>query len=279
MGRWTLDSIPWDRFDRNKLEPNIVQIVKAASLVEYNGAAYAHHLCRIFHDDPDFQQDARRWGEEEIQHGEALARWARLADPEFDFEAAFRRFQAGYQVDFDLDVSRRGSRSGEMIARCMVEVGTSSYYTALRDAVQEPVLKEICRNIAADEIRHYKLFYNNLTRCLERERLGVCGRLRVASRRIAESEDDELAYAYYAANETAAPYDRRRCSRAYARRAFALYRQKHVAHGVAMIFKAVGLNPRSRLARASGRLAWRVMRHRAEAEDFNTETRRARRIE
>ena len=279
MGRWRLDDISWDRFDRDQLDPEVVCIVKSASLVEYNGAAYAHHLCRIFHDDPDFQQDARRWGEEEIQHGKALARWAELADPEFDFEAAFRRFQAGYQVDFDLDVSRRGSRSGEMIARCMVEVGTSSYYAALRDAVQEPVLKEICRNIAADEIRHYKLFYNNLTRCLERERLGVCGRLRVAWRRIAESEDDELAYAYYAANETAAPYDRQRCSRAYARQAFALYRQKHVAHGVAMIFKAVGLNPRSRFARASGWLAWRVMRYRAEVEDFTTETRRAPRIE
>ena len=61
---------------------------------------------------------------------------------------------------------------GEMIARCMVEVGTSSYYTALRDAVREPVLKEICRHIAADEIRHYKLFYKNLLRCLERERIG-----------------------------------------------------------------------------------------------------------
>ena len=115
-------------------------------------------------------RSARRWGEEEIQHGKALARWAELADPEFDFEAAFGRFRDGYQVDFDCDVSRRGSRTGEMIARCMVEVGTSSYYSALRDGVQEPVLKEICRNIAADEIRHYKLFYSNLTRCLERER-------------------------------------------------------------------------------------------------------------
>ena len=102
-------------------------------------------------------------------------------------------FETGYQVDFDCDVSRRGSRTGEMIARCMVEVGTSSYYSALRDGVQEPVLKEICRNIAADEIRHYKLFYGNLTRCLERERVGFCTRLRVAAERIAESEDDELA--------------------------------------------------------------------------------------
>ena len=48
MGQWTLDDIPWDRFDRSELDPGIVRIVKAASLVEYNGAAYAHHLCRIF---------------------------------------------------------------------------------------------------------------------------------------------------------------------------------------------------------------------------------------
>src|ERR1700757_1931825 len=165
MGSWTLDDIAWDRFDRSQLDPEIVRIVKAASLVEYNGGAYAHHLCRIFHDDRDFRRATRRWGEEEIQHGRALARWATLADPTYDFTAAFYRFQVGYRVDFDCDVSRRGSRSGEMIARCMVEIGTSSYYAALRDAVHEPVLKEICRRIAADEIRHYALFHEKLTRC------------------------------------------------------------------------------------------------------------------
>jgi hypothetical protein len=261
MGRWTLDDISWDRFDRSKLDPDIVRIVKAASLVEYNGAAYAHHLCRIFYDDPDFQRAARRWGEEEIQHGQALARWAAIADPSYDFAAAFDRFQAGYRIDFDTDISRRGSRSGEMIARCMVEIGTSSYYSALRDGVREPVLKEICRNIAADEIRHYKLFYKNLTRCLERERIGFLQRLRVAFGRIVEAEDDELAYAYYAANETAAPYDRRFYSRAYARRVLALYQEHHVRHMTAMVFKAVGLAPRSRIARAASRLAWRAMRY------------------
>jgi hypothetical protein len=260
---WRLDDIPWDRFDRSKLDSEIVRIVKAASLVEYNGGAYAHHLCRIFHDDPDFQRAARRWGEEEIQHGWALARWATLADPSYDFAAAFGRFQAGYRIDFDTDISRRGSRSGEMIARCMVEVGTSSYYSALRDGVQEPVLREICRNIAADEIRHYKLFYRNLTRCLEREKIGAWRRLRVAVGRILEAGDDELAYAYYAANEPTGPYARRHHGRAYARRALALYQQHHVRHMVAMVFKAVGLAPRSRLARAASRLAWRAMRYRA----------------
>ena len=263
MGRWTLDDIPWDRFDRSRLDPDLVRIVKAAALVEFNGSAYAHHLCRVFADDPDFQVTARRWGEEEIQHGRALARWAALADPTFDFDSAFARFQEGFKIDFDAARSRRGSRAGEMVARCIVEIGTSSYYTALREAAAEPVLQEICRHIAADELRHYRLFYKNLDRYLARERIGWFGRLRVALGRVAESEDDELAYAYYAANEAGRPYDRRYYSRAYARRAYALYRPHHVERGVAMLLKAVGLTPNGRLALVLSALAWRGMRYRA----------------
>ena len=263
MANWGLDEICWDRVDCRRLDPQIVSIVKAASLVELNGGAYADHLCRVFADDPVFQQAVRRWGAEEIQHGRALGRWAELADPGFDVAAAFARFRNGYQIDFARDTSRRGSRAGELIARCIVETGTSSYYTALREATEEPVLGEICRRIAADEIRHYKLFYRTLCRCLEHERIGLWPRLRVALGRIAESRDDELAYAYYAANEAARPYDRRRCSRAYARRALAVYREGHVARAVKMIFKAVGLAPNGGLARAASRLAWAALRHRA----------------
>src|SRR5262249_43447168 len=51
MGSWTLDDIHWAGFDRKQLDPAIVRIVKAASLVEHNGEAYARHLCRIFADD------------------------------------------------------------------------------------------------------------------------------------------------------------------------------------------------------------------------------------
>ena len=263
MGGWTLDDIPWDRFDRSRLDPELVRIVKAASLVEHNGGAYARHLCLVFADDPEFQETARRWGAEEVQHGRALARWAKLADPEFDFAAAFARFQDGFKIDFDSDRSRRGSRAGEMVARCVVEIGTSSYYTALREAAAEPVLQEICRHIAADELRHYRLFYKQLDRCLARERLGRLARLRVALGRVAESDDDELAYAYYAANESERPYDRRRCGRAYARRAFALYRAHHVERGVAMLLKAAGLTPNGRLGRIAAGIAWRALQFRA----------------
>ena len=52
----------------------------------------------------------------------------------------------------------RGSRAGELLARCVVESGTCSYYAALRDATREPVLRQICHHIAQDEARHYRLF-------------------------------------------------------------------------------------------------------------------------
>jgi hypothetical protein len=264
MGSWTLDDIHWERFDPAKVDGDILRIVKAASLVEQNGADYARYLRGVFHDDPDFQQAAEAWGREEIQHGQALGRWAMLADPGFDHGVACARFSDGFRVDLEADRSVRGSRAGELVARCIVETGTSSYYTALAEAAREPVLREICRRIAADEMRHYKLFYSHLKRYLAAEKIGVLRRLGVALGRIGESEDDELAYAYHAANDAEAPYERRRAARAYARRAYAVYRRHHVERVIAMVFKAAGLDPQGRLMRWTAGLAWWGMRQRAE---------------
>ena len=261
---WTLDDIPWDRFDPGKADPEIVKTVKAACMVEYNSGDYAAYLCNVFHDDPEFQAAANLWASEEVQHGEALARWAKLADPGFDFEASFKRFTDGYKIPVDSTRSIRGSRSGELVSRCIVETGTSSYYTALMDAVEEPVLKEICRNIAADELRHYKLFYDHLRRYLTLEKIGRLRRLMVAITRMRESEDDELAYAYYAANEPdGVPYNAARARQAYARRAYPLYRPTHVQRAMAMLLKAVGLEPQGPLNALMTRAGLWFLRSRA----------------
>lgn len=263
MKHWTLDDIPWERFDPSCVDPEIVKVVKAASMVEANGGDYAAYLCNVFRDDPSFQKAARAWAAEEVQHGAALARWAAMVDPAFDFDACFKRFTEGYKIAIQSERSVRGSRSGELVARCIVETGTSSYYTALMDATDEPVLKEICRNIAADELRHYKLFYSHLKRYLEIEKVGPTRRLLVALTRITETEDDELAYAYYATNEPDGPYDRKRYSRAYARRAYGFYRPRHIQRGVAMALKAVGLKPHGRLNGLLTRWAYRFMQFRS----------------
>ncbi len=260
-GHWSLDDIPWEKFDPAKVDPELVKIVKAASMVEYNGGDYAAYLCNVFADDPEFQDAARAWAREEVQHGEALARWAGLADESFDFDESFSRFRDGYKIPVGTNDSVRGSRSGELVARCIVEVGTSSYYASIGATTEEPVLRAICRCIAADELRHYKLFYSHLRRYLEREGIGRWKRLAVALSRIGESEDDELAYAFYAANANAArPYDRKTYGRAYMKRAYACYRPPQVQRAVAMIFKAAGLDPQSRGASLAAHAAYGFIR-------------------
>ena len=239
---WSLDDIAWDRFDRSRVDPELLKIAKAAALVEYNSADYAAYLCNVFPDDEVFKKEAQRWAVEEIQHGEALGRWAQMADPDFDFDGAVERFRDGYRIPIEATSSVRGSRSGELMARCIVEVGTSSYYGSLADSTEEPVFKDICLRIAADELRHYKLFYSHLRRYLEREKISRLRRFLIALGRMHETEDDELAYAYYAAN---APmdegYDRKRWGSEYMVRAYGYYKPIRVQRASAMMLSCAGV--------------------------------------
>jgi hypothetical protein len=263
MKHWRLDEVPWDRFDGSRLDPAMIPLVKAAAMVERNGRDYAIYLGNVFNDDPDFQAAADRWSVEEVQHGDALGKWATLADPDWNFEAAFARYRAGYQLPLDVDRSVRGSRTGELIARCMVETGTSTYYTALAEATQEPVLQHICRLIAADEYRHFKLFYDHMRRYLGRENISFLQRLRIAGSRITESEDDELAFAFHCGNEPeSVRYEHERCLAAYMGRAMGFAQYRHIERGMGMVFKAIGLPPRGRLSHVSARLAWQLMQRR-----------------
>jgi hypothetical protein len=263
MKHWRIEDVAWERFDPAKVDPAIVPLVKAAAMVERNGTDYATYLNSVFRDDPDFGRAADAWSVEEVQHGNALGRWAALADPGWNYLAAFARFREGYRLDLDVERSIRGSRTGELIARCMVETGTSSYYTALGEATSEPVLRQVCQLIAADEYRHFKLFYDHMRRYLARERIWFPRRLGIAAGRIGESEDDELAYAYHCANEPAGTrYDRARCTAAYMVRAMGFYRFRHIERATGMILKSVGLPPRGRLSDLAARLGWRFVQHR-----------------
>ena len=180
-----------------------------------------------------------------------------MADPSFKLDEAFARFRKGYTPAAFRRRRRggsvRGSRRGEMIARCVVESGTSSYYSAIRDATDEPVLKEIAGRISADEYRHYKLFYEMLHKQDEPD-MGFWRKLWVAVGRVRESDDDELAYAYYCANvppssrKLAKPYNRKLYSRLAAKTSMTIYRRRHIQKLVQMVAKAVGADPHGKLA-------------------------------
>jgi rubrerythrin len=258
--RWTLDDINWDAFEADKVDPGTVQAMKAASLVEANAPDYVSYLCGVFADNPELQKDIKQWGREEAQHGAALAKWAKLADPTFDFDDSFDRFREIQGIKTDAIVSVRGSRAGEMIARCVVESGTSSFYTAIKDTTEEPVLRQVATYLAADEFAHYRLFYENFRR-YEGEIPKIWRRLAIAVGRINEADDDELSGAYYCANYPAdsdLAYDRKKFANAYEKRVLNIYRRQHTDRLIAMVAKAGGLKPQGRLVKAISALAWRV---------------------
>jgi len=276
---WSLDDVAWERFDASKVDAWMLTAIKAAALVEFNAPDYVTYLKRVFKDaGPEMIAAIEEWGREENQHGRALGRWAELADSNFKLDEAFARFHQGYRPEHFAradDVSVRGSRRGEMIARCVVESGTSTYYTAIKEATEEPVLKEIAGRIAADEFRHYKLFFETFHKQDERE-LPFWQKARIALGRVAESEDDELAYAYYCASvprerEAASPYDRARSANATFGTLQRIYRRHHIVRLAQMVLKAVGLNPQGGLASFASGLIWQLFRIRAGLSGFARE--------
>ena len=256
---WTLNDIPWGDFQPDRVTPDVLRVIKAAAVVERNGTDYGRYLCNVFADDPAFCGIARAWALEEEQHGLALGRWAELADASFNFDAAFQTFRYLYRIPVDATASVRGSRTAELCARCVVETGTSSFYSALRDGIDEPVLKAICARIAADEFRHYKLFLMAMKRYATIEPITLFSRLKVALGRMQEADDDELASAYFAGNDMPGAYDRNASAAAYSERAFGFYRKRHTARAGHMVAQAIGLRPEGLFSRLIQKAMWMVI--------------------
>jgi rubrerythrin len=258
--RWSLSTINWSAFDASKVDVQLLALVKTASLVEANAADYVVYLRNVFAGDSVFIALAEQWGAEERLHGEALGRWAELADPSFSFAQALADFRAGYQFDLSANESSRGSRAAELIARQVVETGTSSFYSAIRDAAQEPVLQDVAARIASDEYFHYQLFRKHFDTVAKAQPMSRFAKLKVAATRFQEAEDDELGYAFFAANilarDRCATYGARNYGKDYWRIAMALYRRPHIETAVRMILRAVDMPSNGWIYRCASAVLW-----------------------
>ena len=265
MASWSLNSISWNNFDISRVQPRLLALTRGACLVEYNADSYRDYLCRVFDDDDELKLKFDAWAEEEKRHGLALKRWVELADPGFDFDRSLSVFRRAYQqLPDEGSDSVRGSRARELVARCIVECGTSSFYAAIRDAAEEPVLKEICRLTALDEVWHFKLFRKSLDdKYGPEEKLGLIARFKVVAGRMLETSDDELSFAFRAGNfpdEPIEPARTREYSRDYMRRIAELYRPEHFRLGLGLAMMASGIRASQALRTTIGHIAHRYMR-------------------
>ncbi len=211
--RWTLDDIPWHQIDTSVVaaREELLILVASASFIEIATDIYARNLLENFSGEDEVGSWLDRyWQHEELQHGRALRRYVETAWPEFDWETVHRAFFKDFVVTCKVEALEQ-TRALEMASRCVVEMGTASYYTTLSRLAPEPVLARLAAFIAEDEVRHYKHFYRYFCRYRDLEEPG---RARIAMalwRRLRMIRDDDgyLAFRHiYAARHPGARLDR-----------------------------------------------------------------------
>lgn len=170
---WSLDDIPWPAIRRDAVVHNdaLFYLVTAASLMESATDLYTENLIAFFADDDEIGSWLEQyWLPEELQHGRALRRYVEAAWSDFAWEAV----REGFIEEFRpfCDEALEPARSLEMASRCVVEMGTASFYRGLSRASPDPVLAAVTDKIANDEVRHYKHFYRFFRKYLAIERPG-----------------------------------------------------------------------------------------------------------
>jgi len=194
---WSLDDIAWDAIEAERIRADdaLFVLVCSASFVESGSDTYTGNLVAQFADDDEVGEWLREhWQPEELQHGRALKAYVAHVWPEFDWQAAYADFFADYARICTLD-ELEATRGQEMAARCIVEMGTTTYYQALNAAATEPVLRDLAWRIRCDEVRHYKNFHAFFQKYRRADRLGRRQVLAALVRRALELRNEDAAIA------------------------------------------------------------------------------------
>jgi len=194
---WSLDDIDYTAIDAGRIRDDdaLFLLVCSASFVESGSDTYTGNLVEHFADDDEVGHWLREhWEPEELQHGRALRAYVEHVWPEFEWDAAYADFFAEYGAVCTME-ELEPTRGQEMAARCIVEMGTTTYYQAIHAATDEPVLRELAWRIRCDEVRHYKNFHAFFQKYRRTERLGRRHVLAALVRRAVELRNEDAAIA------------------------------------------------------------------------------------
>ena len=196
--RWHIDDIDFDSIDIASVRDDefLFTTLASASFVEILAQTYSDNLVRHFNGSPEVTHwlDSQ-WQSEEVQHGRALKAYVQTVWPEFDWDRAHGSFCSEYrqlctaeQLEPDRDL--------ELIARCVIETGTATFYRALHSYVREPVLRQLLEHISADETAHYTHFRRYFETCNVRSGNGVFAVLATIWRRLREIRSEDACIAF-----------------------------------------------------------------------------------
>ena len=143
--RWTLSELGWDAIDKSKVTPELVEDIKVAAFGELTTFSATQSFMTLFHDDVDFSQWIAVWFYEETKHPLAFIKWLGRLGVATD-EGLIHR---GRQI-----APMAGSKVEVLTSNICSEIVAHTSYRLLERSVAEPVLAEILRNVARDEMRH-----------------------------------------------------------------------------------------------------------------------------
>jgi rubrerythrin len=208
---WRLDDIDFDAVDAASVRNDefLFLTLASASFVEILSEMYSDNLIEHFQGNAEVTNWLKEyWQQEEVQHGHAFKAYIQRVWPEFDWESAYRAFQVHYSSLCTVE-QLEPHRALELVARCVVETGTSTFYRALEDYVREPVLRQLIGHIKTDEAAHYTHFRRYFAAYNAIEHHGVGAVIATIWRRLREirGEDAYIAFKHvYAARHPGQPF-------------------------------------------------------------------------
>lgn len=214
MPRWNYErDIAYDKIDKTKIKDNdfLFKLLTIASFIEITSDVYDKNLSEYYKDNKEVVQWLNSvWEVEEIQHGKALKRYINEVWPEFNWQEAYERFRKNYLPLCKLE-ALEDTKAKEMIARMVVETGTSTAYQAIAAYAKdlgEPILEQLAKNISKDEVYHYEKFEEVYKYYKEKEKLSTTEIIKLLYKRAKEinNEDIRIAYEALEANESYEDY-------------------------------------------------------------------------
>jgi rubrerythrin len=156
--RWELRTdIPFDQVDRSLLSEQWIHDLRHICLTELSALYATEMFLRDFYADIDFCSFVSIWFYEEMKHFLTLRRYLEAVGETFD-DAELPRLR----LSFD-----EGPAIETLAMHFVGEQRLAHWYTAFSENGPEPVIQQIFRTLAADELRHAAAYAKYLRRAVD----------------------------------------------------------------------------------------------------------------
>jgi hypothetical protein len=163
--RWTLETdVAWGAIRRDLVSPDELETLRRAALTEGFSPTYAADLLDLYCADPEMGAFLSIQFYEEYKHFHALRRYLRLNGVDISDEdvVARRRTRTKYT-----------SRLVPLVKFGVSEIFTAIFYRNVARTTAEPVLRQLCQFISADEYRHLSFYMSSLEQHVREEGIGA----------------------------------------------------------------------------------------------------------